>query len=129
MDLTAVVVALIGALFGGGVVGIVQARAQNRRTTAEAVKVGAEAEVTLGGGWQVLWQSARDDAVAARAEAAQGRTEMNELRERLAIVEKREEECRDTLARIEHHIRPENVEKNVVSLIDREIAKREGKGV
>lgn len=126
MDLTAVVVALIGAALGGGIVGIVQARAQNRRTTAEAVKVGAEAEVTLGGGWQVLWQSARDDAAAARAESAQGRIETNELRERLAIVEQREQECRDTLARIEHHISPENVEKNVVSLIDREIAKRSG---
>jgi hypothetical protein len=113
MDVTAVVVATVGALFGGGIVGIVQARAQNRRTTAEA-------EVTLGGGWQIL--------------VSELRAEMNEMRERVAVAEKRasdsetrEAECQDRLAKVEQkqeHVSEEHVERVVVGVIEAELAKR-----
>jgi hypothetical protein len=71
-------------------------------------KLSAEADVTLGGGWQVLWQSSK--------------TEINELRERLAIVEKAETDCRDRLNKIEGVDTP-HMERSVRDLIEKEITR------
>jgi hypothetical protein len=105
---TTILAALVSALFTGGLVGILQSRAQNRRTTAEAEKVAAEAEVTISGAWQLLY--------------TEQRKEINELRERLVIVEKSEEACQRRLAQLESHATPEKIEAKVSSLIDAKIA-------
>jgi hypothetical protein len=120
------IVALVGALLGaGGLTALLQARATNKRTIAEASKTSAEGEVTLGGGWQTLWQAARDDAVAARTESKAARAETNELRERVAVIEAQEADCRERLLKLESAAHPAAVESKVVSLIDREITKRQ----
>lgn len=105
------IVLLVGALLGtGGLTAFIQARAVNRRTDAETRKTDVDADVALGDGWQVLWASARSD--------------LNEMRERLALIEGREAECRDRLAALERDAHPAAVEQLVMSLIDQEIAKR-----
>lgn len=102
----------IGAIIGAGGIGaLLQSRSLNRRTNAEATKMGVDAEVTLGSGWQELWQSAR--------------SEINEVRERLAVVENREAECRARLAQLESHSSPASIERVVASMLATEIAKRE----
>lgn len=120
-----VVVALIGA---GGIGALLGVRATNRKVNAEALKTTAEAEVTLGGGWQQLYQAARDDAVASRAESHQTRVEINELRERLAVVERHDAECSERLAKLESHAAPEALERKVVTLLDDAIERREQRG-
>lgn len=113
--MVAVIAALISALFSGGIVAIYTARAQNRQTNAETRKTDVEAEVSLGGGWAQMFETQRRDN--------------NELRERLAIVEHREVECRDRLAAIEQateHVSQRHVEKVVADLIDQKITEREG---
>lgn len=101
-----VILALIG---GGGIGAILKTKADNRKTVAEADKVEAEAQVTLGGGWQVMWEAQRK--------------ELNELRERVAIVERQEAECREKLARQEgKDASPEAVERLVVAMIDKRLA-------
>lgn len=107
MDLPLVIGAVLGA---GGIGALLRARSDNRRTNAEAARTSVEADVTLGGGWKVLWDSAR--------------VEINEVRERLAIVEDREAECRARLASLEHTTSHGTVEQIVVQLLDQEIAKR-----
>jgi hypothetical protein len=116
--IVAAVVALVGA---GGVGALLGVRATNRRTNAEAVKTNVEAEVTLGGGWQALWQS-------ARADAEMYRKEVNELRERLVLVEQHDSECQERLAKLEAHAAPEAIERKVVSLLDSAIERREERG-
>lgn len=100
------VIVIIGALFGaGGIAAILKTRSDNRKTEAEA-------DVTLGGGWQVLWNTAR--------------VEINELRERLAVVEGNEAICRARLASLEAKSGGDNIEKALQALIDAEIVKRGG---
>lgn len=99
------IIAIIGGLFGaGGIAAILKTRSDNKKTEAEA-------ELTLGGGWQVLWQTAR--------------TESNELRERLAIVEKSDIDCKSRLASLEAQ-GSIDVEKTVATLIEEAIVKRGG---
>lgn len=102
-----------GALLGtGGLAALLQAGAVSRRTAAEAHKVDADAEVTLGGGWKVL--------------VAELRGELNEMRERLSAVEQREAECKARLAKLEAAGgTPEHVERTVARLVKEEIARRE----
>lgn len=105
-------VAIVGALLGaGGVTALLQSRSVNRRTLAEADKSEADAQVTLGTGWQLL--------------VSEQRKELNELRERLAIVERSEEACQQRLAQLEAHASPEKIEAKVSSLLDAKIAARE----
>lgn len=100
-DLT-VLVPVLGVLLGaGGLAALLQAKTMNR-------KLSAEADVTLGGGWQVLWQASR--------------TEINELRERLALVEKAEYDCRERLNKIEGIDTP-HMERAVTALIEKEITR------
>lgn len=103
-------VAPVGALLGaGGITALLKARSENR-------KVDAQAEVTLGGGWHELWKSAR--------------SELNELRERLAIVEEKERVCQARLLEIETHARQSiaEVERKVLTLLDKRIATQETPG-
>ncbi len=119
MDAT-IWVAIIGGLFGaGGVVAFLKVSADKRKILSDA-KVGeATAEVTLGGGWQALW-------TATRAENDQQRKEINELRERVALVEKREHDCQARLAALEgNKTSHQDVEQVVARLLDQEIIKRE----
>jgi len=100
----AVIIAIVGGLFGaGGIAAILKTRADNKKTEAEA-------EITLTGGWQVLYQESRK--------------EVNELRERVALVEKKEEECQLRLGKLER-ITGLDGEKTVAALIETEIRKRE----
>ena len=99
-------IAIVGSLFGaGGIAAILKTRSDNKKTEADA-------EVTLTGGWKVLFETSR--------------AEVNELRERLAIVEKSDQDCKRRLAKLEQH-EVINVERRVSALIEAEIAKREGK--
>lgn len=116
MDLGAVAV-LIGAVLGASGLGaILQARALNRRTTAQANSIDADAQVTLGGGWQVL--------------VGEQRVELNEMRERIAVVEQRAVACElreagylDRISALERReIRGADF---VIDLIDKEIERRE----
>lgn len=101
----ATIIAVVGSLLGaGGLAAILKTRAENKKTEADA-------EVTLTGGWKVLWETSR--------------SEVNELRERLAIVEKKEQECNARLAKLETGSSPE-IEKRVQELIKTEIEKRGG---
>lgn len=82
------IVGIVGALCGaGGLSAWLQAKAINRRTLAQAHSIDADAEVTLGDGWLRLVE--------------QQRVELNEMRERLVLVEEREAECKARLARLE----------------------------
>jgi hypothetical protein len=104
----------IGALLGAGGLGALL------KSRAESVKIHADAEVTLGGGWQIL--------------VGELRVEVNELRERVAVEERRadasevrEALCQDRLADIERrteHVSEEHVERVVASVIDTELQKR-----
>jgi hypothetical protein len=101
-----VIVVLIGALFGaGGIAAILKTRSDNKKTSAEA-------EVTLGGGWQSLWETAR--------------IEINELRERLAILEHEEATCKARLALLEAKHNVLSVEDAVAKMVEAEIIKRGG---
>lgn len=101
----AVIIAIVGGLFGaGGIAAILKTRADNKVTEANA-------EMTLTGGWQLLYQESRK--------------EVNELRERIVLLEKREEECQMRLTKLER-VSGLDVEKTVSALIEREIRKREG---
>lgn len=101
----AVIIAIVGGLFGaGGIAAILKARADSKKTAAEA-------EITLTGGWKILYEASR--------------SEVAELRERVAIVEHKEEECQTRLAKLEK-VSGLDVEKTVAALIEREIQKREG---
>jgi hypothetical protein len=103
---------VVALLAGGGLVGLLNYRASRRRTEADAKAVEATAEVTLGGGWQQMWESSRK--------------EVNELRERVAILEDKEHRCLERLAMLEDkHASRTDVEKIVASLLDKEIVKRE----
>lgn len=100
----AVIIAIVGGLFGaGGIAAILKTRADNKQTEANA-------EMTLTGGWQVLYQ--------------QSRQENNELRERIALLEKSDQDCKTRLARLEAG-GGIDIEKKVVTLIQAEIEKRE----
>lgn len=110
--MTTIVAAVLSALVSGGLVGIVQTRAQNRRTIAEAVKANAEAEVTLGGGWRILWETAHKD--------------LSEMRERLAVVEANESRCQERLAALERETGGDVVGTKAAALVDAAIATREG---
>jgi hypothetical protein len=102
----AVIIAIVGGLFGaGGIAAILKTRSDNKKTEAEA-------EITLTGGWQILYETTRK--------------EVNELRERLAIVEANERECKARLARLEMVEDGFDVEKKVAYLIQAEIEKRGG---
>lgn len=109
-------IAVAGVLLGaGGVTALIQARAVNQRTVAQAHRADADAQVTLGSGWQRLVETQR--------------TELNEIRERIAVIERQEEECRTELALLKAGASsPAAVERLVVSLIDQEIEKRERLG-
>lgn len=107
-----VVAALLSALLSGGLVAILSVRAQNRRTFAEAVKTNAEAEVTLGGGWRILWETAHKD--------------LSEVRERLALVEANEARCQERLAVLERDMGADALGKKAAALVDAAIATREG---
>lgn len=101
----AAVVGFVGALLGaGGLAALLQAKALNKKTTAEA-------DVTLGSGWKLLWESVKADN--------------NELRERVAVVEAAEEQCRERLNKIEGVDTP-HMERAVAALIQKEIVKRGG---
>ncbi len=108
----AVIIAIVGGLFGaGGIAAILKTRADNKKTEADA-------EITLTGGWKVLYETQR----------AESRMEINELRERLAIVEKTEHECQLRLAKLER-VSGLDVEKTVQNLIEKHVEKLEvGKG-
>ncbi len=112
MDLSGAAI-IVGALLGaGGLTALLQARATNARTRAQAHQSDADADVTLGGGWHLMWESLRADN--------------NELRERMAVVETREAECQSRLAQLESgHSSPAAVERMVVAMIDEEIRRRE----
>ncbi len=98
------IVLIIGAILGtGGVVGLLRARSQNRLNNAQA-------DVTLGEGWNVL--------------VTEYRREINELRERLAVVEKQEAQCRDRLSALESGSHAAAVEKQLRTAIDKELEKR-----
>lgn len=98
-----VIIAIVGGLFGaGGIAAILKTRSDNKKTEAEA-------EITLTGGWKVLYDTSR--------------TEINELRERLAIVEKNEHECKARLARLEG-LDTVTAEQKVLTMIQNEIEKR-----
>lgn len=97
-----VIVGVVGALLGaGGLAALVQARSLNRKHVAEA-------DVTLGGGWQTLYLTMRED--------------LSKVRERLAVVEANEEACQRRLAQLE--IDPKKVERTVQALIRKELEKR-----
>lgn len=103
MDL-ATIITIVGGLFGaGGIAAILKSTADNKKTSAEA-------EVTLGTGWQVLYQTSRQ--------------EINELRERLALVERSDQDCKRRLAKLEAEAGGVDVEKTVLALIQKEIDKR-----
>lgn len=127
MDIGGIALA-IGALLGaGGVTALVQARAVNRRTLAQAHQVDADAEVTLGGGWQTLVREVRAETAAARSETATVRAEANVLRERLARVEEREQECQSRLALLEAGqagVSGRAIERVVQRLVTKEIDER-----
>lgn len=101
-----VIIAIVGGLFGaGGIAAILKTRSDNKKTDAET-------ELTLTGGWKVLYETSR--------------AEINELRERLAIVERNEQDCKARLAKLEHPTISGDAEKRLVSLINQEIEKRGG---
>lgn len=105
MNQFVLLIGALGTLMGaGGLAAVLKTRSDNRKTVAEA-------EVTLGGGWELMWKSQRD--------------ENNELRERVAIIEASEKECHARLARLESK-GDVDIESTVVGLIDKEIAKRGG---
>lgn len=105
-------VALLGVLLGaGGFAALAQARSVNRRTNAEARGVDATAEVTLGEGWREL--------------VTQQRIEINELRERLALLEERDARCQARLALLESGETPAALERRVADLVNVEINRRE----
>lgn len=98
------VVAIFGFLFGaGGIAAILKTRADNKKTEADA-------ELTLTGGWRVLYETSR--------------AEVNELRERVALVEENEKKCQTRLAKLER-VSGLDVEKTVQTLIEKEIQKLE----
>jgi len=100
-----IIMAIVGGIFGaGGVAAILKTRSDNMKTEAET-------EITLTGGWKLLYESTR--------------AEVNELRERLAIVEKNEQECKARLARLESSDIDEiEVEKKLSYMIQEAIKKR-----
>lgn len=101
-----VIIAIVGGLFGaGGIAAILKTRSDNKKTDAET-------ELTLTGGWKILYETSR--------------AEINELRERLAIVERNEQDCKARLAKLEHPTIAGDAEKRLVSLINQEIEKRGG---
>lgn len=101
----AIVIAIVGGLFGaGGIAAIWKTKAENKKTEADA-------EITLTGGWQVLYETSRK--------------EVNELRERVVVLEKREEECQRRLTKLER-VSGFDVEKTVQVLIEKQIKKLEG---
>lgn len=101
----AIIIAIVGGLFGaGGIAAIYKTKADNKKTEADA-------EITLTGGWKILYDTSRE--------------EVNELRERVAVVESREKECNARLSRLES-AGGADIEKTVVGLIGREIEKRGG---
>lgn len=105
-------IVIIGALFGtGGIVAMYKARSDIKKINADSKKIEAEADVTLGGGWKILWETSR--------------LEVNELRERLVIVEKSEENCKARLAKLENLANPD-FEKKVAKLIEEEIKRMGG---
>lgn len=98
-----IVVAAVGALLGaGGLTALLQARSLSRKNSAEA-------EVSLGGGWQALYLTMRED--------------LSKVRERLAVVEAAEATCQERLARLERG-RPAQTERIVKRLIDTELEAR-----
>jgi hypothetical protein len=99
-----VIIAIVGGLFGaGGIASILKTRSDNKKTEADA-------ELTLTGGWQILYETSR--------------AEVNELRERVAIVEKQEHECQLRLAKLER-VSGLDVEKTVQSMIEKRISELE----
>jgi hypothetical protein len=106
---SATIIAIIGALFGaGGIATILKTKSDNKKTEADA-------EITLTGGWKLLYETSR----------VESRQEINELRERLAIVEKDHGECKARLAKLETS-GGVDIEKKLSSLIQDAIRKREG---
>lgn len=108
------VVTLIVAILGAGGLGaLLQTKYINKRTSAQAAKLQAEAEVGLGQGWRLL--------------LAEQRKETNELRERVALLERSEEQCKQELAELKETARQSlvTVEKRVMDLLNVEINKRE----
>lgn len=102
----AVIIAIVGGLFGaGGIAAILKTRSDNKKTDAET-------ELTLTGGWKVLYETSR--------------AEINELRERLALVEKSDQDCKARLAKLENPGNSVDVEKKLITLINNEIEKRGG---
>lgn len=102
------IIAIVGGLFGaGGIASILKTRADNKKTSADA-------EITLTGGWQVLYETSR--------------AEVNELRERVALVERNEHECQQRLAKLER-VSGLDVEKTVQSMIESRIKELETKEV
>lgn len=97
---------VIGALLGtGGLAAIFHARAQNRSTDAQT-------DVTLGQGWQTL--------------VTEQRREINELRERVRLVEHQEEQCQERLALLEAGRHTKQAEERLANLIDQQLAQMKG---
>lgn len=107
--LAAVIAAVLGA---GGLGAFLQTKNINRRTSAEALKLSAEADVTLGGGWQTLYSAQRQDT--------------NELRERVAVLEHDEAKCQKELEKLKGQMTVSSLdmEQKVIELLDKEIVKR-----
>lgn len=117
MNPSAIAVVIAAILGAGGVGSFLGAKAQNRRTLAQARHFDAQASVDIGSTWQLMWETQHKDN--------------NELRDRVAKVEARAEQCEkreqdylDRIARLEAGGR--DAEEMTVQLIRREIAKREG---
>lgn len=112
----ALIVAVLGA---GGAGALIQTRAMNRRTNAEAHKVDAETEVTLGAGWAALYAAQQGEIAGMRERVAL-------VEHRAQAAEDREAECLRRLDEIEDHARSSlvEVEAKVLALLDQEITKR-----
>lgn len=114
--LAAVIVAVLGA---GGLGALLQARSLGRRTTAEAAKADAEAQVTLGDGWATLY-AAQQSQITNLAER------VKVVEHRAQTAEDREAECLRRLDEFEGRARSSlaAVETKVLALLDKEIAAR-----
>lgn len=94
-------VALVGMVLGaGGISALLRARSQNRKTNAQA-------EVTLGEGWQAFVEALRKDN--------------NELRERVRVIEEKEEQCQRRLAVLESGEHSRVAEKKVTELVEQRL--------
>lgn len=88
MDWSAVVVAIVAGLLGGGIVGLFTIRQQRRKLDAEGHKTSADAASVLTGAALLMVQTAQSEVDELKSEIAALKAEVAGLKDRLKELEK-----------------------------------------